>query len=73
MSASRASRYTLVIDPIACDGHGVCAELFPEGVRLDPWGFPIIERGPIPLHLLDHAERVVSGCPRLALTLVERS
>jgi ferredoxin len=73
MSASRASRFTLVVDPIACDGHGVCAELFPEGVRLDPWGFPIIERGPIPMQLLDHAERAVTSCPRLALTLVERS
>jgi len=48
MSASRASRFTLVIDPIACDGHGVCAELFPEGIRLDPWGFPIIERARSP-------------------------
>ena len=46
--AARASRYTLVVDPIACDGHGVCAELLPERIRLDPWGFPIIEAGPGP-------------------------
>jgi ferredoxin len=72
MRDARASRFTLVVDPIACDGHGVCAELFPESVALDPWGFPILERGPVPMHLLEHAERAVNSCPRLALKLVER-
>ena len=36
------SRFRLVLDPTACDGHGVCAELLPEGIALDDWGFPII-------------------------------
>ncbi len=40
--------FSLVVDPIACDGHGVCAELFPEGIRLDPWGFPIMPSDEIP-------------------------
>jgi ferredoxin len=71
-AAARASRFVLVVDPIACDGHGVCAELFPERISLDPWGFPIIEPGPVPLDVLDHADRAVTSCPRLALTLVER-
>jgi ferredoxin len=65
-------RVALVVDPIACDGHGVCAEVFPEGVRLDPWGFPIITQGEIPFDLLEHAERAIARCPRLALALVER-
>ena len=29
MRDTRPSRYTLVVDPVACDGHGVCSELFP--------------------------------------------
>jgi ferredoxin len=62
----------LVVDPIACDGHGVCAELFPERITLDPWGFPIIEPGEIPARHLDHAERAAVSCPRMALTLVKR-
>ena len=33
----------LRVDPIACDGHGLCAELFPEGITLDDWGFPIVD------------------------------
>jgi ferredoxin len=59
-----------VVDPIACDGRGLCAELLPERIRLDPWGFPIIESGAVPEHLLEHARRAVSSCPRLALTLI---
>ena len=39
---------TMRVNPINCSGHGVCAELFPERIRLDPWGFPIIEPGEIP-------------------------
>ena len=68
---SRRPRFTLVVDPIACDGHGVCAELLPELIRLDRWGFPIIESGAVPPPLIDHARRTVTSCPRLALHLVE--
>jgi ferredoxin len=57
------------VDPIACDGHGVCAELFPERVRLDDWGYPILDPTPIPSELRDHAQRAVTACPKLALAL----
>ena len=63
-------RYRLVVDPIACDGAGVCAELVPEWIRLDPWGYPIIGTGDVPGPVVGHAERAVASCPRLALTLV---
>lgn len=63
-------RLVLVVDPIACDGHGVCAELFPERITRDPWGYPILEGGAIPSDLEGHAWRAVTGCPRLALHLV---
>jgi ferredoxin len=63
------SRFRLVLDPTACDGHGLCAELFPEGVRLDDWGFPVLT-GRVPDEQLGHARRVVSACPALALRLV---
>jgi len=66
----RRPRYRLVVDPIACDGAGVCAELLPEMITLDPWGFPIINDGEIPPGLVDHARRATVSCPRLALTLV---
>ena len=60
----------LRLDPIRCDGHGICAELFPEGITLDDWGFPMVRTGPIPPDLLEHAKRAVFACPVLALKLV---
>jgi ferredoxin len=59
----------LRVNPIACKAHGLCAELLPELIRLDDWGFPIIEDEPIPSALLDLARRAVDVCPTLALLL----
>jgi ferredoxin len=66
---SRA-RYRLLVDPVACDGAGVCAELLPELIGLDPWGYPIVAAGDVPPALVDLARRAVASCPRLALYLV---
>lgn len=66
------SELELRVNPIACDGHGLCAELFPERVRLDEWGFPIVDGTPIPKQLEKHARRAVAECPVVALALVER-
>ena len=59
----------LQINPIACEAHGLCAELFPEWIVLDDWGYPIIDDRPIPPDLLKHARRAVDACPTLALRL----
>ena len=60
---------SLRVDRIACSGHGVCAELVPELVTLDEWGYPVLAPGPVPQDLVRHARRGVSACPALALTL----
>jgi len=60
---------TLTIDRIACDGYGMCAELLPERIDLDDWGYPIISPEPIAAHLVDRARRAVSVCPVLAIRL----
>ena len=62
-------QYELIVDRIRCDGRGLCAELLPELIRLDDWGYPIISPGPVPDHLMPLAERAVEDCPVLALTL----
>jgi ferredoxin len=59
----------IAVDPIACVGHGLCADLFPERIALDDWGYPIIDPTPIPEHLRDHARRAIAMCPTLALAL----
>lgn len=60
---------TLRVNPITCDGSGLCAELFPERVSLDEWGYPIIDPRPITPELEDHAARAVEACPTMALLL----
>ena len=55
----------------ACKAHGVCAELVPELVSLDEWGYPLIEDAPVPRQVLGHAQRAVTACPTLALSLVD--
>jgi ferredoxin len=65
-----AARLTLVVDPIACEGHGLCAELFPERITLDDWGYPVVAEAPIPRELERHARRAAADCPRCALRLV---
>ena len=59
----------LAVDRIACDGHGICAELLPERIDLDDWGYPIISAEPVTPALMDHARRAVEMCPVLALRL----
>lgn len=57
------------VDIIRCDGHGYCAEILPERIRLDDWGFPIVDNAPLPADLLPLARRAVNACPLLALHL----
>jgi ferredoxin len=63
------TRPELVVDRIACDGYGMCAELLPELIDLDDWGYPIVRTGGVPDALLEHARRAVAVCPVLALRL----
>ena len=62
----------LRVNPIKCTAHGVCAELLPELITLDPWGYPIVGRGEVPDELDAHARRAIASCPTLAL-LAEKS
>jgi ferredoxin len=63
---------TVRVNPIACDGSGLCAELLPERIRLDEWGYPIVDPGPLTPELEGHAERAVAACPTLALLLAKK-
>jgi ferredoxin len=62
----------LRVNPIACEAHGLCAELLPEVIRLDDWGYPIIDEA-VPGELEDLARRAVDVCPTLALILERTS
>lgn len=60
----------LRVNPIRCAGHGSCAELLPELITLDPWGFPVLKPTAVPRELAEHARRAVAACPALALALL---
>ena len=64
-----AHRSELFVNPIDCVGHGICAELLPELITLDDWGYPIVDPRPVPPHLREHVKRAIEACPTLALKL----
>jgi ferredoxin len=59
----------LSVNPIMCEAHGLCAELLPELITLDDWGYPILEVAEVPEELLGLARKAVDACPTLALLL----
>jgi ferredoxin len=63
----------LRVNPIACDGSGLCAELLPERISLDDWGYPIVDGRPLTSELEEHAERAVAACPTMALLVAKRA
>jgi ferredoxin len=57
----------LRVNPIACDAHGLCADLLPERISLDEWGYPLVDPRPVTPELEAHARRAVRACPTVAL------
>jgi ferredoxin len=62
----------ILIDPVACDAYGYCAELLPEAITLDEWGYPVVDGKAIPPELAAAARRAARDCPRRAISLRER-
>jgi ferredoxin len=59
---------TVEVDWTRCDGHGLCAELLPDQITRDEWGFPVL-RPPSVLGDRRAERRTVAACPALALRL----
>jgi ferredoxin len=62
----------LRVNPITCEAHGMCAELLPERISLDEWGYPIVDGRALTGEVLAHAKRAAEACPTFAL-LVQRT
>lgn len=62
----------LLVDPIRCDGHGLCADLLPELIGVDDWGYPILHSDEVSPEFEADARRAQSACPKLALLLTRR-
>jgi ferredoxin len=63
------ARRRLLVDPVACDGRGLCAEVLPELITLDDWGFPMIGDAGLTGRLQREAREAIRLCPKLALRL----
>lgn len=63
MSGTRRLR----VDIVACDGVGICAHLADQLIRVDSWGFPIVDGGPLDRAAERRARAAVTACPRKAL------
>lgn len=65
----------LHIDWTRCDGHGACAELLPDLLGVDAFGFPVPRaegRDPaVSARDEDPARHAVRSCPVMALRLYE--
>ena len=76
MSRREPSTLTLVLNPILCDGRGMCHEAAPELISLDEWGYPLLPgdglRAAVPHRDRRTAEDATHACPVLALH-IERS
>jgi ferredoxin len=55
------------VNPIACDAHGMCAELLPERITIDEWGYPLVDATPLEDWQVKHAIRAARACPTFAL------
>lgn len=63
------SALRILINPVACEAYGYCAELLPEAITLDEWGYPIVDARPVPAELVALAKRAARDCPKRAIAL----
>ena len=54
----------LRVDRVACSGHGMCASILPRQVRLDEWGYPVVDDARVPAA---DGETAIRFCPARAL------
>jgi ferredoxin len=59
----------ITVNPTSCAAHGLCAEVLPEWIVLDEWGYPILDGDELPAQLVKHARRAARACPTLAILL----
>jgi ferredoxin len=59
----------LRVDPVQCDGVGICSHLAPRLITVDDWGYPILPKGRLDPGQRQSAKLAVKGCPKRALFL----
>lgn len=70
MSRAPVVSLRLRVDPVACEGVGLCAQIADRAITLDRWGYPILGRDLDPDEVRE-ARRAARACPRRALWVEE--
>lgn len=69
--AEGAADQRLRVDWPQCKAHGLCAEIAPEIIHLDEWGYPVFDGGALSPEGLATARKAAQVCPTLALRLAD--
>ena len=70
LKVARGREAQLRVDWPQCRAHGLCAELAPEVIRLDEWGYPMIDRSAMTEDTMPAVRKAVQACPTLALRII---
>lgn len=65
----KRSTHRIVVDWPLCQARGLCHELLPEVIDLDPWRYPLV-LSDVRAGLVDAAREAVTACPHRALKLL---
>ena len=60
----------LVVDPVRCEGVGICAHAGGRVVDLDAWGYPVVPTSAVTGRDARAARAATRACPRRALSLL---
>jgi ferredoxin len=63
----------IFVDWTLCQGHGLCADIVPELIRINPDGYPSVADAVVPTHMRGRAQRAVRRCPALAMRIEQVS
>jgi ferredoxin len=69
LSQRTRSEVRLRINPIACDGVGMCSHVAPDLITVDRWGYPVLLPEPVQPSDMGQAKAAVAVCPLKALFL----
>lgn len=58
------------VDATKCSGYGTCAEIAPDLLQLDEWGYASVIGDGVPADP-DAARRAAAQCPEAAITIEE--
>lgn len=61
------------VNPILCQGYGICAEILPELFHRDEWGYAQAHARDVQADERQALDRAVAECPVKAIRLIELS